>query len=125
MKRFLDSLFLVLFSVVALTSCEDDQDFSYGKLIGTWEAWGASESYMQFREDGICYTVINTNERPEVEKMEWSFMGKMIFLDADAGFPLWMEVVSLSDTKLEVRMLGLVTPYRRVPDSEIEPYLKN
>lgn len=36
MKRFLYSLFLVLLSVVALTSCENAEDVSYDKLIGTW-----------------------------------------------------------------------------------------
>lgn len=123
MKRFLYSLFLVLLSVVALTSCENDEDVSYDKLIGTWVAWGTgSDSYMQFRGDGTCYTVDIVDGYPEVEKMDWSLAGKMIILDVD--FPVWMEIVSLSDSKMELRMLGFVTPYRRVPDSVIEQYLK-
>lgn len=123
MKRFLYSLFLVLLSVVALTSCENDEDVSYDKLIGTWVAWGTgSDSYMQFRDDGTCYTVDIVDGYPEVEKMDWSLAGKMIILDVD--FPIWMEIVSLSNSKMELRMLGFVTPYRRVPDSVIEQYLK-
>lgn len=124
MKRFLYSLFLVLLSVVALTSCENSEDVSYDKLIGTWVAWGTgSDFYMQFRDDGTCYTVDIVDGYPEVEKMDWSLAGKMIILDVD--FPIWMEIVSLSDSKMELRMLGFVTPFRRVPDSEIEQYLKN
>lgn len=124
MKRFLYSLFLVLLSVVALASCENAEDVSYDKLIGTWVAWGTgSDFYMQFRDDGTCYTVDIVDGYPEVEKMDWSLAGKMIILDVD--FPVWMEIVSLSDSKMELRMLGFVTPFRRVPDSEIEQYLKN
>lgn len=124
MKRFLYSLFLVLLSVVALASCENAEDVSYDKLIGTWVAWGTgSDFYMQFRDDGTCYTVDIVDGYPEVEKMDWSLAGKMIILDVD--FPIWMEIVSLSDSKMELRMLGFVTPFRRVPDSEIEQYLKN
>ena len=124
MKRFLYSLFLVLLSVVALASCENAEDVSYDKLIGTWVAWGTgSDFYMQFRDDGTCYTVDIVDGYPEVEKMDWSLSGKMIILDVD--FPVWMEIVSLSDSKMELRMLGFVTPFRRVPDSEIEQYLKN
>ena len=124
MKRFLYSLFLVLLSVVALTSCENGEDVSYDKLIGIWVAWGTgSDFYMQFRDDGTCYTVDIVDGYPEVEKMDWSLAGKMIILDVD--FPIWMEIVSLSDSKMELRMLGFVTPFRRVPDSEIEQYLKN
>ena len=110
MKRFLYSLFLVLLSVVALTSCENGEDVSYDKLIGTWVAWGTgSDFYMQFRDDGTCYTVDIVDGYPEVEKMDWSLAGKMIILDVD--FPIWMEIVSLSDSKMELRMLGFVTPF--------------
>lgn len=123
MKRFLYSLFLVLLSVVVLASCENAEDVSYDKLIGTWVAWGTgSDFYMQFRDDGTCYTVDIVDGYPEVEKMDWSLAGKMIILDVD--FPVWMEIVSLSDSKMELRMLGFVTPFRRVPDSVIEQYLK-
>lgn len=124
MKRFLYSLFLVLLSVVALTSCENGEDVNYDKLIGTWVLWGAgSDSYVQFRDDGTCCTVDIVDGYPEVEKMDWALAGKMIILYAD--FPTWIEIVSLSDSKMELRIFGFVTPYRRVPDSEIEQYLKN
>ena len=124
MKRFLYSLFLVLLSVVALTSSENGEDVSYDKLIGTWVLWGAgSDSYVQFRDDGTCCTVDIVDGYPEVEKMDWALAGKMIILYAD--FPMWIEIVSLSDSKMELRIFGFVTPYRRVPDSEIEQYLKN
>lgn len=124
MKRFLYSLFLVLLSVVALTSCENGEVVNYDKLIGTWVLWGAgSDSYVQFRDDGTCYTVDIVDGYPEVEKMDWALAGKMIILYVD--FPMWIEIVSLSDLKMELRIFGFVTPYRRVPDSEIEQYLKN
>ncbi len=135
-KRCVYSLFLVLFSIVTLTSCDNDNDsIDFSKLIGTWkladdsvsDVFDLMVSYDQYREDGTYYEVnIYRDGTTEVYAGKWEPDGNKIrIVYDDDGETGMIEVVSIEDTKLELLLVQAVISYTRVPDSEIEPYLKN
>lgn len=137
-KRCVYSLCLVLFSIVTLTSCDKDNDsIDFSKLIGTWKSTtladdpeyldGLKAQYDQYKEDGTYYAV-NTYWDGTYEVYaggKWEPDGNKIRIIWDDGETDMIEVVSVEDSKLELLLVHAVISYTRVPDSEIEQYLKN
>lgn len=109
----------------ALTACRDDDDepSSNSTLVGTWKSELASAlgstQYIQYQEDGTAIMVYIDNGEVEIEKSKWSVSGNVLTLN---GYNFTIE--SLLSSKLVLTTLGITTTWRKVPDSEIEKYLK-
>lgn len=128
MTKYLKLLFVALFATmtVSLYSCKDDKDEPEGgDIVGTWKSalsgvFGETQ-YIQFQKDGTAINVIidDGDGKMEIEKGKWSMSGNVLSLN---GFNSTIE--SLTSSKLVVITLGIPTTWLKVPDSEIEKYLK-
>ena len=139
MKKYLKLLFVAIFATMTLSlaSCKDDKDEPEGgDLVGTWkvsDGWDALDmtQYIQFKSDGTCINVVIMGDMwsgindylgeddIEIEYGKWSRSGDTLTIN---GYD--STIVKLTSSKLEVRQLGITMSYVKVPDSEIEQYLK-
>lgn len=132
MKKYLQLLFVALIAVMSLslTSCSKDDEPSGGDIIGTWKMdsvfgdLGVTE-YIKFNKDGSCITVniddgsLTGNQRVDVVNGEWSRSGDSLFVD-DYEYT----ILKLDSKKMVINVMGITTTFVKVPDSEIEKYLK-
>ena len=132
MKKYLKLLFVALFATmtVSLYSCKSDDDEpgnSNSELIGTWkdvtyESVGLLH-YNQFKEDGTCIIVgimTDINMKPDIEYTKWRREGNTLYIDGQ----ITGKIDKLNSKELVVSAMGISTTFIKVPDSEIEKYLK-
>ena len=138
MKKYLKLLFVAIFATMtlSLSSCKDDKDEpDGGNLVGTWKPvstlddWGTQ--YIQFKSDGTYVTVLIVGDiwsdlyeylgedQIEIDYGTWSRSGNTLTVN---GYD--STIVKLTSSKLEVTQMGITMSYVKVPDSEIEKYLK-
>lgn len=135
MKKQITYLFLTVFSVIAfaLTSCSKDNDnIIDDDIVGTWKniTFGDDLSeivgtqYMQFSENG-AYTEVNIySNETEILKGKWEKNGNKISVYGNDIESIPTEIIHLTESELKLLAAGITLSYKRVPDSEIEEYIK-
>ena len=151
MKQIHSTIMMLALMVAALsfTACGSDDDdegeFSSSDIVGTWKGenikgWILDEELigeydedeimsvlLQFRSDGKCISVgtrENENEN-EVMYANWHLnYGRLSLYFPDDGDTYVVDVISLNKKKLVISFLGVTFYYDRVPDSEINKYLR-
>lgn len=120
-----------------LTSCGDDNDEpSVGNIVGTWKITEGLVSeigfdqYLQFRSDGTATEVdIDMEGNFEVMNGPWKLEGNTLTLinhddELDIDIPTIATVNKVTNSELVITTLGIKQVYKKVPDSEIDKYLK-
>lgn len=125
MKNLFYALMLV-FGMSVLSSCSKADDSV--SIIGTWEAVSANGQpmtgagvYLHLKENGTCF-YIEANG-PYVDSGTWSLSGDTLILATNR----WTEkipVMELTKDSLTIAPDGILV-FKRVPDSDVEKYLKN
>ena len=115
---------------LAVTGCsKDDDGDTGGDIVGTWkennlDAVGIT-NYNQFRSDGTCVSIGIYDEEfwgfddAEVDYGKWSRSGDELKID---GYTY--KIVKLTSSELGLSSLGFTSYFKKVPDSEVEQYLK-
>lgn len=116
-----------------LTSCGNDDKPSVGNIVGTWKCTDYTEIdlivYVQFRADGTATEVDLDEDGVEVMNLTWKLDGdQLTIINHDdewaADIPIISIVNKVTNSELVVSVLGFEQTYKKVPDSEIEKYLK-
>ena len=137
MKKYLYQFFVALMAISSFTlvSCSDDGDgeeFS-SDIVGTWKSSLSEmeavfgEQYIQFDSDGqfIEVDILGLgSDEVEIMKGQWKRSGNTIIISGNDIITTTTEIMQLTDNNLTLATLGIPMSYKRVPDSEIEKYLK-
>ena len=137
MKKYLFQFVVTLFAISSFTlvSCSDDGDgeeFS-SDIVGTWKSSLSEmeavfgEQYIQFDSDGqfIEVDILGLgSDEVEIMKGQWKRSGNTIIISGNDIITTTTEIMQLTDNNLTLATLGIPMSYKRVPDSEIEKYLK-
>ena len=143
MKKYLYPFMVALMAISSFTfvSCSDDGDDGAmsASIVGTWKFEFLDsdelndyfdEQYIQFRADGTMIEVyisrfLVSEAEVEISKTRWSCSGNTLTIYGNEDYVTsTSEIIKLTDTYLMLSTLGIPTSYKRVPDSEIEKYLK-
>lgn len=137
MKKQITYLFLTVFSVMALvlTSCskDDNDNITDNNIIGTWKnisfEGDLSEiigtQYIQFNENGIYREINVYSDETDILTGKWKQNGNKINIDGDGDIQsITSEITHLTESELKLLAAGITLSYKRVPDSEIEEYIK-
>lgn len=137
MKKQTTYLFLTVFSVMALilTSCskDDNDNITDNNIVGTWKnisfEGDLSEiigtQYIQFNENGIYREINVYSDETDILTGKWKQNGNKINIDGDGDTQsITSEITHLTESELKLLAAGITLSYKRVPDSEIEEYIK-
>lgn len=137
MKKQFTYLFLTVFSVMALvlTSCskDDNDNITDNNIVGTWKnisfEGDLSEiigtQYIQFNENGIYREINVYSDETDILTGKWKQNGNKINIDGDGDIQsITSEITHLTESELKLLAAGITLSYKRVPDSEIEEYIK-
>lgn len=138
MKKQITYLFLTVFSVMALilTSCskDDNDNITDNNIVGTWKnisfEGDLSEiigtQYIQFNENGIYREINVYSDETDILTGKWKQNGNKInIVDGDGDTQsITSEITHLTESELKLLAAGITLSYKRVPDSEIEEYIK-
>lgn len=137
MKKQITYLFLTVFSVMALilTSCskDDNDNITDNNIVGTWKnvsfEGDLSEiigtQYIQFNENGIYREINVYSDETDILTGKWKQNGNKINIDGDGDTQsITSEITHLTESELKLLAAGITLSYKRVPDSEIEEYIK-
>lgn len=137
MKKQFTYLFLTVFSVMALilTSCskDDNDNITDNNIVGTWKnisfEGDLSEiigtQYIQFNENGIYREINVYSDETDILTGKWKQNGNKINIDGDGDTQsITSEITHLTESELKLLAAGITLSYKRVPDSEIEEYIK-
>lgn len=127
-------------AALSFTACggsdSDDDGGNVSPIVGTWKAEDVSgwidnfsydwnDSYLQFKKDG---TFIIANEINDKHYGDWVLNNNTLSLhytdDTWVGVRLSYDVITLNQQSLGLAIYGLKIKFKRVPDSEINKYLK-
>lgn len=137
MKKQITYLFLTVFYVMALilTSCskDDNDNITDNNIVGTWKnisfEGDLSEiigtQYIQFNENGIYREINVYSDETDILTGKWKQNGNKINIDGDGDTQsITSEITHLTESELKLLAAGITLSYKRVPDSEIEEYIK-
>lgn len=132
MRKYFYALMVAVFATMSLavTGCsKDDDGDTGGDIVGTWkennlDAVGIT-NYNQFRSDGTCVSIGIYDKEfwgfddAEVDYGKWSRSGDELKID---GYTY--KIVKLTSSELGISAFGITSYYKRVPDAEVEKYIK-
>lgn len=137
MKKYLYLFSVALLAVmaVAFTGCgNDDKEQDPGNpdaLVGTWKVQNASydaaglTGYDQYNADGSWNGIlVDSDKRATVVRGRWKINGNTIICSA-VGLSTTAVIIKLTSSNLVAMMEGTTeVRLKKVPDSEVAPYLK-
>lgn len=134
MKKYLQLLMMALgaICVISLASCRKDKDSDKPSIVGTWEklhsynTHAGERHYLDLRPDGTCVTIDvaapQDGGEVRVKEGEWNLNDEGLMITP--GSPIRQEIYKVSSNRLVMGFFGFSAEWRRVPASDIEPYLK-
>ena len=138
MKKFIGFMVVALFATMTLSlaSCKNDSDEPESNdIVGTWKDNTYADmgmiEYLQFKADGtvVEVQVRDNSDLPWVENGAEVYYGKWSRKDNKLTLVINGEstvytIVKLTSNELGLSVMGFTSYCERVPDSEINKYLK-